>query len=668
MKLFKNASIQHKQTLIITLTAAVALLLACAAFASYEVITFRKAMIGNLLVLAEIIGDNSAGALDFNDPKTASEILASLKKEPNISGASIYLKNAEVFAEYDRAHDGREFHPPKFQSTGYYFDKHDLVLFDPIIYKGDTIGVVCLASDMHALYSKLERYALIVSVVFLLALLVAFLVSAKLQRLLSEPLLQLVQTTRAVVRDKNYSLRAVKHNEDELGSLIDGFNDMLAQIQERDAALHKTHEELEHRVEERTHELANSVSLLHATLESTADGILATDAIGKITHYNKKFVGMWQIPSLLMDTQDDLLVLNRAVENLKDPEAFLIKIKYLNENAETESFDILEFKDGRILERYSTPQRVGKQSVGRVWNFRDITQRRRAEAELESAHRQLVDISRQAGMAEVATSVLHNVGNVLNSVNISCSLVSEKVRNSRVVNLSKSAALMQAHHDDLSNYLVNDPKGKQLPDYLFKLTLHLVREQEEITQELASLSSNIEHIKEIVAMQQSYARVSGASELLNVIDLVEDALRMNAGAMERHQVEVLREYSEAVPATVDKHKVLQILVNLIRNAKYALDDGLPAKKQLTLQITTPSDDLVKISVKDNGVGIPAENLTRIFSHGFTTRKEGHGFGLHSGALAARELGGSLMVHSEGNGKGASFILEFPRQPRKESKS
>lgn len=298
--------------------------------------------------------------------------------------------------------------------------------------------------------------------------------------------------------------------------------------------------------------------------------------------------------------------------------------------------------------------------------FRDVSERKKAEAELETMHKELMLTSRQAGMAEVATSVLHNVGNVLNSVNISCAMVSEKVRKSRVANLAKAVALMQARAEDLPDFLANDPKGKHLPGYLSGLAGHLAEENEEILDELSSLNSNIEHIKEIVAMEQSYARIAGVLESLNARDLVEDALRLNAGAMERHQVRVIRDYGEAPPmVTVDKHKVLQILVNLIRNAKYALEEAMPVEKRMTLRIETDREKRVRISVIDNGIGIAAENLTRIFEHGFTTRKEGHGFGLHSGALAARELDGSLTAHSDGPGKGATFILEFPCHPGNE---
>ena len=295
--------------------------------------------------------------------------------------------------------------------------------------------------------------------------------------------------------------------------------------------------------------------------------------------------------------------------------------------------------------------------------FRDVTLRKQTELELARMHQQLLEVSRQAGMAEVATNVLHNVGNVLNSVNVSSSLISDKVRASKAVNLAKAVALLQAHEGDLGEFLTNDPKGRQLPGYLRSLADHLAGEQQETLKEIKSLAANIDHIKEIIAMQQSYAKVLGVIESLPVVDLVEDALRLNAGAMERHQVKVVREYFEVPPILVDKHKVLQILVNLIRNAKYALDDRGHTDKRMVLQVGLNGNNTVKISVIDNGVGIPQENLTRIFEHGFTTRKEGHGFGLHNGALTAKELGGKLTAYSDGPGKGANFTLELPRQPR-----
>jgi signal transduction histidine kinase len=189
----------------------------------------------------------------------------------------------------------------------------------------------------------------------------------------------------------------------------------------------------------------------------------------------------------------------------------------------------------------------------------------------------------------------------------------------------------------------------------------LTKEQQRTITELESLRENIEHIKEIVAMQQNYARVSGVTETVNVADLVEDALRMNAGALARHEIALVREYAGVPTITVEKHKVLQILVNVIRNAKYACDESGRKDKQIRLKISQ-RDQWICVAVIDNGIGIPPENLTRIFNHGFTTRKDGHGFGLHSGALAAADLGGTLTAHSDGPGKGATFALELPMRP------
>jgi signal transduction histidine kinase len=272
-----------------------------------------------------------------------------------------------------------------------------------------------------------------------------------------------------------------------------------------------------------------------------------------------------------------------------------------------------------------------------------------------------MDSSRQAGMAEVATSVLHNVGNVLNSVNVSTTLVSDQVRRTKALNIVKLAALFEQHKDNLADFITHDPRGQMIPAYLHTLADSVSGEQQALNAELENLRKNVEHIKDIVAMQQSYARTSGVMEAISVPDMVEDALRINSGSLARHDVDTVRDYQARPIVVTDKHKVMQILINLVRNAKYACDESGRNDKSVTVKITR-DEHTVRIAVVDNGVGIQPENLTRIFAHGFTTRKEGHGFGLHSGALAARELGGELSVHSDGPGRGATFTLSLPTKP------
>jgi PAS domain S-box-containing protein len=283
------------------------------------------------------------------------------------------------------------------------------------------------------------------------------------------------------------------------------------------------------------------------------------------------------------------------------------------------------------------------------------------EENVRELHKQLLETSRQAGMAEVATSVLHNVGNVLNSINVSVTMVDERVRKSRVSDVGRLAKLLEEHAEDRAAFLSHHPKGKKVPDFIGRLAEQLGSEQAAMLEEISSLRQNVEHVKEIIAMQQSYARVSGVFENIKVTDLLEDSLRMNEGSLARHDVKVVRDFNDLRPICSDRHKVLQILINLLRNAKYACDESGRDDKQIILRATN-GGDRVKIAVIDNGVGIPMENLTRIFNHGFTTRKDGHGFGLHSGALAAKDLGGSLNVHSDGLGLGAVFTLELPCQP------
>ena len=331
---------------------------------------------------------------------------------------------------------------------------------------------------------------------------------------------------------------------------------------------------------------------------------------------------------------------------------YLWRIRYLTRQRR-------ELQKSRDLLETEVRHRTAELATANQTLRQDIEERSRLQAEIDKIHKELLEQSRAAGMAEVATNVLHNVGNVLNSINVSATLVADRVRRSKTPQIGKICDLFDQHRSDLGVYLSQDAKGRMIPAYLANLAASLAVEQEAIVAELESLRKNIDHVKDIVAMQQSYAKTSGVLETVSVPELVEDALRMNAGSLARHQIEIARDYEARPVITVDKNKVLQILVNLIRNAKYACDESGRTDKLITLR-TTAAEHGVDIAVIDNGVGIPAENLTRIFAHGFTTRKHGHGFGLHSGALAAKEMGGSLKVHSDGRpGCGATFTLRLP---------
>jgi ligand-binding sensor domain-containing protein/signal transduction histidine kinase len=285
-----------------------------------------------------------------------------------------------------------------------------------------------------------------------------------------------------------------------------------------------------------------------------------------------------------------------------------------------------------------------------------------ANKQMREAQDTLVTTARQAGMAEIANNVLHNVGNVLNSVNVSAALISDKLRDSKSVGLAKAVNLMNEHAANLGVFITVDERGKALPGYLNKLVAALAQEKQAVVDELASLTRSVDHIKEIVATQQSYSGVSSVIEPVQVKDLLEDALRMNAGSIAHHQISIVKEFADVPLVPLDKHLMLQILINLIGNAKHALNGSCPKPHQIKLKMDIKEGSespRLRIRIEDNGEGIAPENLTRLFSHGFTTRKNGHGFGLHSCALAVKEMNGSITAFSDGLGRGAAFVLELP---------
>ena len=294
----------------------------------------------------------------------------------------------------------------------------------------------------------------------------------------------------------------------------------------------------------------------------------------------------------------------------------------------------------------------------------EILQRKVAETERERLHHQLVDASRHAGMAEVATSILHNFGNVLNSVNVSVGLIKKFVRQTPADKISRTASMIQQHAQDLGAYLTQDPKGKKIPDYLTELGKHLAQEQTGTLKEVEELTNHIEHIMEIVNVQQTLTKTeSQLLEPLSPRELIEEAYAVYATSIEDRGIEVIREFEDVPPVVADRHKAHEILAALISNAQRAVFEGPDPSRRLVLRVglASKNDDRVSILVSDNGVGIQREQLTRIFAQDFSLRKAGHDFGLHHSALSAKLMGGSLTAYSDGEGQGATFTLELPAE-------
>ncbi|MEA2096362.1 MAG: tetratricopeptide repeat-containing sensor histidine kinase [Candidatus Cloacimonadota bacterium] len=277
--------------------------------------------------------------------------------------------------------------------------------------------------------------------------------------------------------------------------------------------------------------------------------------------------------------------------------------------------------------------------------------------ELRETQKMLTDTAHRAGMAEIATGILHNVGNVLNSVKVSSQILKEKIKSSKVNNLQKVLSIIEEHTDNLGEYISSDEKGKMLPPYLLKVGTALKDEQNNSLEELSNLHKGINHIEEIIAVQQSYAGVSGLIEKVKLSKMMDDILKMHSEIFRKYKIKITKEYSKTEPILIEKGKLIQVFVNLLKNAK----ESLEAKEKDRIIIINILEDkgYQVIEIVDNGMGIVEKNLRRIFSYGFSTKKDGKGFGLHTSVLAMTEMKGKLIAESEGKGKGAKFIVSIP---------
>ena len=362
-------------------------------------------------------------------------------------------------------------------------------------------------------------------------------------------------------------------------------------------------------------------------------------------------------------TQKELLnmmTIKDIEESLPDDESWHKRLEQLKQKNDIVKESRYKRKDGTMFFVETSLKLVSQEKQDYIIAIaRDITERKRAEATLKVAQEKLLETAREVGMAEVATGVLHNVGNVLNSVSVTAESIQKRVRNSKISYLSDVVGLLEQHKDQLGAFITTEDRGKKLPIFLANLSKELVDEQERCLEALEALTKHVQHVGDIIQLQQSHSKSKGLIEPTSIAELVEDTIQINSEALTRNNIEIRRELAGLPTVLIDRHKVLQMLTNLISNAIYALSKSGRDDKVLKICVGEPKDEYFRIDVCDNGIGIPPENLTRIFEHGFTTKKKGHGFGLHSTALSVNELNGSIRVHSDGPGRGAVFTLELP---------
>jgi len=661
MSFLRDTTIRRKLTLIMMAVSIIVLLLASTAYIGYGQYTLRKELVNNVTVDAKIIGENCKAAITFKDADDARDTLASLQAVPSFVFACVYTQEGEILAQYQNPLIQEVNQPLFMEHGGWRVEDGHLLLFEQIVHDGEMIGSIYIKSHFKELHAKFKQNLLILGILIVFATLVAYILSNRFQKVISEPILSLAKTAKSITAEQNLLKCDIPHGHDEIGVLIDSFNEMLDQLQDRQAALHESEEKFRTLYESSS----DAVTLLDADgffdCNASALKIFGCD---KLSDFQGKHPTDFS-PEFQPNGQDSVTLARQYIDTAYKRGSVRYEWTHCKKDGTefpTEALiSIVELKGRKVIQgvlRDITERKKAEDEIRKL--NEDLEQRvKERTAELEETHEKLLEVSRQAGMAEVASDVLHNVGNVLNSINVSTELLTEMVRHSEVANLKKVTDLIKDHSNDLADYLTQNTQGKHIPALLIEMGKHLTAESEKTVEELKSLSDNVEHIKTIVQMQQSYAKVSGIEAPTLLSESIKSSLNINLAALDRHQVKVVTEFEELPEVVVDKQKAIQILVNLINNAKYALGENDDKERLLTIRLYRYEDDRVRIEVSDNGVGIPEENLDRIFQHGFTTKAQGHGFGLHSGALAARELGGSLTVNSEGPGKGSTFTLELP---------
>jgi PAS domain S-box-containing protein len=658
MSAYRDLSIRHKLTVIIMLTSSVALLLACVAFVLYDLVTFRRAMTRDLSTLAEIIGQNSTAALAFNDPNSAREILSALRAKPHITSACTYTWDGEVFARYKREDVKGSSLPPAPQPDGSRYGRGRLAIFRRIILDGEPVGTIYIESDLRETDARLKRYAGIVGLVMLASSFVAFLLSSKLQRVVSEPILGLAQTAKAVSVEKNYSLRAVKHSQDELGLLIDGFNEMLTQIQARDEQLQQHREHLEDEVAARTAELralnaqltvaqekvAEERNLLRTLIDNLPDNVFVKDTgsrliIDNIAH--RRLLGATSQEEVLGKTDFDFFAPELAAQYRADEQAVIQSGQPLV-NHEEPTVDPAGERHWLLTSKVPLRDSRGK-IAGIVGINRDITERKRAEEELKR-YAQDLEVAREA-QEKNATQLARAFEQ----------LAVEKQR-AEEASRAKSEFLANMSHE------IRTPINGILGMTELALDTDLTPEQRDY---LSMVRSSADSLLTVINDILDFSKIEAGKLELDLVefslrDCLGETIRMFALCAHQKGLELtFRAHPEVADHLVgDPTRLRQILSNLLGNAIKFTERG---EVILSVEAAAASNDALALHfvVTDTGIGIPAEKRRVIFeafaqADSSTTRKYGgSGLGLTISCRLVEMMGGRLWVESE-VGKGSAF--------------
>jgi PAS domain S-box-containing protein len=603
MRSYMDLSIRQKLQSIVMVTSAGALLVASVVFTLYDRSTFLRAKTQDLNAAAKMVGSNSTAALSFGDAKSAKEVLAALQAKQNVINAYIYDKDGRVFASYSRDAAHRDFSPPQAQAQATAIVRHRMVVFQPITLNGESIGTIFIEADLTDLSERLTRFLEIDFLVLLVSLAVAFLLSTRLQRVISGPIRELGDTASSVSTKENYSIRATKRGNDEIGLLFDQFNSMLDRLQQRDVALQRAHDNLEKRVAERT-------SYLNALIQNSPLGIMVLDSEQKVQLCNSAFEKLFEyargeaigksITSLFADAVPLLEAHRLALDETP-----------INRVAR------LQRKDQRVIdvELHTVGLMVNGELLGSLGLYQDISVRKRAEEEMQRAKNSAEEASR--AKSEFLANMSHEIRTPLNGV---------------------------MGMTDLA------------------LDTELTREQREY---LDTVKKSADSLLIVINDILDFSKIEAGKVDLDMADFdlrdnLEGILKTLALRADEKGLELLCEIATEVPGIVhgDSSRLDQIIINLISNAiKFTQEGEVVLKVQL--ETKEGHDCILHFTVADTGIGVPLEKQKIIFdpftqADTSTTRKYGGtGLGLTISARLIGMMGGRIWMESE-VGKGTQF--------------
>lgn len=604
MRTFRDVSIKRKLTLIIMLTTSVALLLACMAFVTYDRITFKRAMRRDLSTIAEIIGSNSASALLFSDQEAAEETLAALNAEPHIVSCYIYGADGKAFARYLRSDAKGELLPPEGQGAGYRFADNHLLLSQRIVMDDDLIGMVYIQSDMRELYSRQRRYIVIVAVIMLASSLVALLLSHALRRVISEPILRLAQMMRVVSTNKDYSVRAAKHGEDEVGLLIDGFNKMLTQIQGRDEALRES--------EEMYRSIFETTGTAAIMIEEDTKISLANTKFEKLSGYSRE-----EIEGKRSWTE---FVAKDNLGGMKDYH----RLRRIDPNSAPTSYESqFIHRAGGVRDCLATVTMIPgtKRSVAFIV---DITEQKEESERIQAA--------KMGSLRELIAGVAHRINNPIGAISSNSDVSSRAI--------GKIKRIMEQDYSQ-------EIKGEGQLAKAFAALEKMNQVNQIASAEIAKIVANLRRFIKLDEAEWQLADLHEGMD--NVIALMEPEFS--------GQISVTKDYSDIPRIYCSPSSLNQVFMSLFRNAFEATE----GRGKIHLSTST-QNKYVKIEISDTGKGIPAEDIDRIFDPGFTTKggRVGVGFGLSiCYRIVVDEHKGSIDVLSE-PGKGTTFTIRLPQ--------